>query len=401
MKYTSYKVEERKTKGGIVYRGRLRYKDDSGKWRWVSKTLDKGIGKREANRLTRAWQDEMNKQAEENSNLTAQADKEALTRTVKDAVQSYLDEQLNSGALCKGTHYNQVRYAENRIYPIIGNVPFAELTPQQITKWLSVLYTDLQPSTVTIIFGILQKTYNNAVLTRQVKFNPCDYVQKPTSRSPKQNALTKSGRRKFEVAINEHWKDGNPNKTAILLEYYTGMRTAEVCGLRWRNISFTFNQIEVATNIGRYKSRGYEKGVKNASSRRLIPMSPQIKKLLETRLECVKADNDGNFDESWFICGDKGKFLEPYCVYNNFRHFVRRYDIRGEENVYITPHQLRHTFATVGVSSRMDIKTLSSILGHANAAMTLNTYASSDERAKYDAMQKLGELFQKESEEDI
>lgn len=54
----------------------------------------------------------------------------------------------------------------------------------------------------------------------------------------------------------------------------------------------------------------------------------------------------------------------------------------------MTMHGLRHTFATLGVQSGMDIKSLSSILGHSSAAMTLDIYASDDEQAKKLAMKR-------------
>ena len=47
-----------------------------------------------------------------------------------------------------------------------------------------------------------------------------------------------------------------------------------------------------------------------------------------------------------------------------------------------TFHDLRHTFATYAISECMDVKTVSSILGHTSAAMTLNIYASADPSLK-------------------
>jgi integrase len=54
----------------------------------------------------------------------------------------------------------------------------------------------------------------------------------------------------------------------------------------------------------------------------------------------------------------------------------------GTEGKRCTFHDLRHTFATAAIAAGVDVKTVSSILGHANAAMTLNVYASADPDAK-------------------
>ena len=56
-------------------------------------------------------------------------------------------------------------------------------------------------------------------------------------------------------------------------------------------------------------------------------------------------------------------------------------------------HSLRHTFATRALECGMDVKTLSEILGHKNAAITLNRYAHSLWEHKFEMMNKLGKLL--------
>ena len=56
-------------------------------------------------------------------------------------------------------------------------------------------------------------------------------------------------------------------------------------------------------------------------------------------------------------------------------------------------HALRHTFATRAIECGMDIKTLSEIMGHKNASITLNRYAHSMMDTKIEMMQKLPKNF--------
>ena len=58
-----------------------------------------------------------------------------------------------------------------------------------------------------------------------------------------------------------------------------------------------------------------------------------------------------------------------------------------------TFHDLRHTSATFSITEGIDVKTVSSILGHANAAMTLNIYASTDTNAKQAAAATIDEVM--------
>ena len=55
-------------------------------------------------------------------------------------------------------------------------------------------------------------------------------------------------------------------------------------------------------------------------------------------------------------------------------------------------HTLRHTFATRAISSGMDVRTLSELLGHENVATTLNLYCHSSLDTKRDWMEKLDSI---------
>ena len=53
-------------------------------------------------------------------------------------------------------------------------------------------------------------------------------------------------------------------------------------------------------------------------------------------------------------------------------------------------HDLRHTFATLALKSGVDVKTLSSMLGHYSAGFTLNTYTHATAQMKQDAADAIG-----------
>lgn len=56
-------------------------------------------------------------------------------------------------------------------------------------------------------------------------------------------------------------------------------------------------------------------------------------------------------------------------------------------------HDLRHTFATMAIGSGVDVKTTSAILGHSNAAMTLNVYADALADGKTVGMDLMGRIM--------
>jgi hypothetical protein len=70
----------------------------------------------------------------------------------------------------------------------------------------------------------------------------------------------------------------------------------------------------------------------------------------------------------------------------------------GTQGRVPTFHDLRHTFATYAIAEGVDVKTVSSILGHSNAAMTLNIYASADPESKRAAAETIDEVMGKRPE---
>ena len=84
-----------------------------------------------------------------------------------------------------------------------------------------------------------------------------------------------------------------------------------------------------------------------------------------------------------------------------FQKWAKRNELISVLEKPITFHGLRHTFATMAVQSKMDIKSLASILGHKDATMTLNIYASDDEQAKQYNIQNLAAMLQDEMDSDF
>ncbi len=83
-----------------------------------------------------------------------------------------------------------------------------------------------------------------------------------------------------------------------------------------------------------------------------------------------------------YVVGRGDRWADPSVLGREWGVFAKLNGVRGTEGRLCTFHDLRHTWATAAVAAGIDIKTVSSNLGHANAAMTLNIYASADPEAK-------------------
>ena len=105
---------------------------------------------------------------------------------------------------------------------------------------------------------------------------------------------------------------------------------------------------------------------KTRSSSRSIPIPKELLKLLRS----LKGET---LSETWFLSGRLDKPVEPRCYRKSIQGYLRRAAVRQ-----LHPHALRHTFATTCLQAGCDIKTLSELLGHADANITLKRYVHSN-----------------------
>ena len=94
--------------------------------------------------------------------------------------------------------------------------------------------------------------------------------------------------------------------------------------------------------------------------------------------------------KSKYVIEENGKMVTIRSYQRSFALLLKKLNI--EHRGF---HSLRHTFATRALESGMDVKTLSEILGHKNATITLNRYAHSLMEHKQEMMNRLGKMLNK------
>lgn len=89
----------------------------------------------------------------------------------------------------------------------------------------------------------------------------------------------------------------------------------------------------------------------------------------------------------YIICNDKGGFIDPTTFRNWFNSVVKKAGLEGK----ITPHTLRHSFASTALRYGMDLKNISTILGHYSTDFTARTYVHTDLEGQYEAILRMNE----------
>ena len=173
-----------------------------------------------------------------------------------------------------------------------------------------------------------------------------------------------------------------PRKLGLLLQLQLGLRIGEVCGLQWGDFDLQAGVLTVHRTVNRiYKVHQSTKVViqtpKTKSSFRQIPLPKELIRLLQSLI-------NGATPETWFLSGKKEKPVEPRCYRKSIQGYLRQANVRT-----IHPHLLRHTFATTCLQAGCDIKTLSEILGHTDANITLKRYVHSNIERKRKELERI------------
>lgn len=98
-------------------------------------------------------------------------------------------------------------------------------------------------------------------------------------------------------------------------------------------------------------------------------------------------------DTTWFLSGNEERPVEPRCYRKSIQCYLKQAKIRK-----IHPHVLRHTFAMTCLQAGCDIKTLSELLGHSNATITLQRYVHSDLGRKRQELERITRWLHKGSD---
>jgi integrase len=259
----------------------------------------------------------------------------------------------------------RARYAgivSKHVLPRWEHVQLAEVEHVDVQEWISAI--DLAPASVHYIHRVFSLIMQLAIRDRSITHNPADHVKLPKATDSEKRFLSKA--EVFRLAdacksVTETY--GKDYRTLILTLAYTGLRWGELAALRVGRVDLMRGRLVVAEAVSEVAGR-LVWGTPKSHQRRSVPIPRFLCDLLAVEL-AGKAADDLVFTTL------TGKPLRNL----NFRRDVFDQAATDAGLSGLTPHELRHTAASLAVSAGANVKAVQRMLGHKSAVMTLDVYA--------------------------
>ena len=235
---------------------------------------------------------------------------------------------------------------------------------------------ELADNTIIDIHATLHRAMEIAVNNHLIPKNPTKATVKPKKKKKDLQVLNDAELDILMQAIDADSECGD----FFYLELTTGLRRGEICGLRWRDFDEKEGVIRIKTSISMLKGGVIYEG--EPKRKILLP------KITADRLRKRKQISEWIFPN---LLNPKLPIAPP-AAYRKAKRFLRKLNLPN-----ISFHDLRHTFATTSVANGIDIKTLSTILGHVSSKTTLDIYLHSTEEMKKEAAEKINARFNKDT----
>lgn len=278
-------------------------------------------------------------------------------------------------------------FMDLHIIPRLGDIKLNKLTMMDVQKFYNDLKSTgrirkaqkeknpgLSSTFVRGVHMVLHNSLEQAVKERLIIANPTEGCKIPSLEKNEMKVLQPE-----HVGVYLKAAEDRGLLPMFFLELTSGMRKGELVALRWVDLDTEKKTISVTKQAYVVDGEIQILKPKTKTSIRKISIPQQAVDLLTLEHE-KHPDNLYMFPSPV-----TGSMYYPDSVVNQHKKILKD---AGLEHIRF--HDLRHTFATLALQNGVDVKTVSSMLGHYSAGFTLDTYTHVTEKMQEEAAEKMG-----------
>lgn len=282
------------------------------------------------------------------------------------------------------------------IIPDIGDIRLADLKTMHIQRIINKMHdSGLSHRTIEVMKIVMHAALKQAQRNKLVGENVCENVVLPRKQPKRIRVLNEDEQTKLIAALKDNYIG-----RGLLFALYTGMRRGEVLALKWSDYDKNEKTISITKALSRvrtYNKDGNKTMLtvttpKTDTSIRTVPLIDKAVELLaehkrkqERYMELV---GDYYTDNDLIFSSSRGDYLDPGNFNRKLNKTVKKIGIPR-----ISPHVLRHSFATRGLEAEVSLKAMQELLGHSSITVTGDIYTHILKEQKRKEISKLNDVF--------
>lgn len=239
-----------------------------------------------------------------------------------------------------------------RIYPTLGGARIGDVARRDVQRLADeILAEGRDPSTVRNALMPLRVLYRRAIEDGDVLVNPTERLRLAAVRGKRDRIATPAEAAELIAALPAR------DRALWAMAFYAGLRSGELQALRWDDVDLGGQVIHVRASWDKKEGRVEPK---SASGIRDVPIVTCLGDYLMTRRA---------FADSRYVFGDDGR---PFAYTS-----VRKRSLAAWKRASLPPiglHEARHTFASILIDAGVNVKAISSYMGHSSITITLDRY---------------------------
>lgn len=309
-----------------------------------------------------------------------------------------------------GVKRSTVRIREKEVKILnryIAKTPVGKVTHVQYQKLINDIAPDYARTSVQGVNTTAGMIFRQAIKDRIIRHDPTVGVVIPKKRKTieeietdkiEQKYLEREELDSFLEAVREHGMDLDVERFYLMA--FTGMRSGELCALKWSDVNFDTNEIRITKTLYNENNnmRKYElTPPKTEGSIRTITIEDEIMQLLKSHYKRQTKTKmkyrhmmDEYHDADFIFCRSNGY---PFIQKTIIQRMSRLLDYTKIEKD-ATPHIFRHTHISMMTEAQIDLATIMEKVGHEDMKTTMKIYTHVTNKMKKDASDKVRTLHE-------
>lgn len=270
----------------------------------------------------------------------------------------HLDSFINYIYVIKGLSNNTLESYQRDLMKFtafldgIGIDDFADVKYSHLLEFMNKLSSDgVKSNSLARSLSSIRQLFKYLISEKIVKEDPTYFIKTPRLRQPLPKVLRVDEVDRLLEVQDESKLEGCRDRAMFEVLYATGIRVTELVKLKLNNVNFDLGFIIV-----------FGKGAKE----RIVPLGAKAQEKLKSYLAAARSELlKGKTSESLFVTR-RGKHMTR----QGFWKLVKMYAVKAEITKPITPHTLRHSFATHLLERGADLRSIQLMLGHSDISTT-------------------------------